>query len=341
MKSKERMQGILQCYMNIKEELLEKLADSDGEYISGALLAEKLGVSRNAVWKAVKSLETEGYSIEAVTSRGYRLTADNNHLSDKLINTFLKTEKIGRKIIVYDTTESTNNVAKELASSGAEHGTVIVADMQTNGKGRLGRNFVSPKGKGLYMSVIIRPDFSIETASLITSATACAAASAVENLCGHDVKIKWVNDLYMNGRKICGILTEASCGLEMKSLDYAVIGIGINVRSAEGSFSRELRVSATSVEDETGLKIDRNRLCAEIINNLEYYISEIESRNYIREYRRRELLTGNTITANVNGSTVIAFAEGIDDNANLIVKLPDGTIHHLNSGEANLCRVIE
>lgn len=327
--------------MNVKESLLETLAESNGEYISGALLAEKLGVSRNAVWKAVKSLESEGYSIEAVTSRGYRLAAENNRISDKLISAFLKTEKLGRKIIVLDETDSTNNTAKELASSGEEHGTVIVADMQTGGKGRLGRKFVSPKGKGLYMSVIIRPDFSIETASLITSMTACATAGAVEKLCGHDVKVKWVNDLYMNGRKICGILTEASFGLEMKSLDYAVIGIGINVRSAEGSFSRDLRVSATSVEDETGLKIDRNRLCAEVINNLENYLDEIETHNYIREYRNRELLTGNTITASVNGSTIIAFAEGIDDNANLIVKLPDGTIKHLNSGEANLCRVIE
>lgn len=327
--------------MNVKESLLETFAESDGEYISGALLAEKLGVSRNAVWKAVKSLETEGYSIEAVTSRGYRLTVENNRLSEKLINAFLKTQKLGKQIIVLDETDSTNNFAKELASAGAMHGTVVIADMQNSGKGRLGRNFVSPKGKGLYMSVIIRPDFSIETASLITSAVACATAFAIEKLCGHDVKIKWVNDLYMNGRKICGILTEASFGLEMKSLDYAVIGIGINVRSAEGSFSRELRVSATSVEDETGLKIDRNRLCAEVINSLETYLSEMENRNYIREYRRREILTGNTITANVNGSTIIAFAEGIDDNANLIVKLPDGTIKHLSSGEANLCRVIE
>ncbi|MCM1505663.1 MAG: biotin--[acetyl-CoA-carboxylase] ligase [Ruminococcus flavefaciens] len=327
--------------MNVKETLLETLAGSDGEYISGAMLAEKLGVSRNAVWKAVKSLETEGYSIEAVTSKGYRLSAENNRLSEKLIQASLKTESFGKNIIIYDETESTNTSAKEMAVSGMPHGTVVIADTQNSGKGRLGRTFVSPKGKGLYMSVIIRPDFDIQTASLITSATACATAEAIEKLCSYDVKIKWVNDLYMNGRKICGILTEASLGMEMKSLDYAVIGIGINVRSAEGSFSRELRVSATSIEDETGLKINRNRLCAEVLNSLEKYLSEIGTRNYIREYRNREILTGNTITANVNGSTVIAFAEGIDENANLIIKLPDGNIRHLSSGEANLCRVIK
>lgn len=327
--------------MNVKESLLETLAQSDGEYISGAVLAEKLGVSRNAVWKAVKSLETEGFAIDAVTSRGYRISTENNRLSEKLISAFIKTEKLGKKIMVYDEVTSTNTVAKELASSGAEHGTLVVADTQTEGKGRLGRVFVSPKGKGLYMSMIVRPPFSIETASLITSSVACGVASAVEKLCNHDVRIKWVNDLYMNGRKMCGILTEASLGMEMKSLDYAVVGIGINVRSAEGGFSRDLRVSATSIEDETGLKTDRNRLCAEVVNSLEYYLDNTENRNFIREYRKRELLTGNTITANVNGSTIIAFAEGIDDNANLVVKLPDGTLKNLSSGEANLCRVIE
>lgn len=324
--------------MNVKETLLDTLATSNKEYISGAILAEKIGVSRNAIWKAVKSLKTEGYSIDAVTSKGYRLSAENNHLSEKLIKVSLNTKVLGNNIILLDETDSTNNYAKEIASSVPD-GTVIIADTQTAGKGRLGRNFVSPKGKGLYMSVLIRPDFDIKTASMITTSTACAIATSIENLCNSNVNIKWVNDLYMNGRKICGILTEASLGMEMKSLDYAVIGIGINVYSAE--FNRELRVSATSIEDETGCKIDRNRLCAEILNNLEKYLSEISTRNYIQEYKRREILTGNTITANINGNTIVAFAEGIDDNANLIVKLPDGNIRHLSSGEANLCRVIK
>ncbi|MDE6834563.1 MAG: biotin--[acetyl-CoA-carboxylase] ligase [Ruminococcus sp.] len=327
--------------MNVKETLLGTLAESGGEYISGAMLAEKLGVSRNAIWKAVKSLETEGFSIEAMTSKGYRLSAENNRLAEKLIQVYLKTESFGKQIIIYDEINSTNTCAKEMASAGISAGTVIVADTQNAGKGRLGRNFVSPKGKGLYMSIILRPSFDINTASLITSATACAVADAIEKLCNHDVRIKWVNDLYMNGRKICGILTEASLGMEMHSVDYAVVGIGINIRNSEGSFSRDLRVSATSIEEETGMKIDRNRLCAEVLNSLEKYISDIESRSYIREYRNREILTGNTITANIEGNTIIAFAEGIDDNANLIIKLPDGTIKHLSSGEANLCRVID
>lgn len=327
--------------MNVKETLLDTLAEADGKYISGAMLAEKIGVSRNAVWKAVKSLETEGYSIDAVTSKGYRISAENNRLSEKLIKVSLKTKSFGNNIIIFDEIDSTNNYAKEIASSGACNGTVVIANTQISGKGRLGRNFVSPQGKGLYMTVIVRPDFDIQTASMITTATACAVANAIEKLCNYDVNIKWVNDLYMNGRKICGILTEASLGMEMKAIDYAVIGIGINVYSSEGSFSRELRASATSIEKETGFKVNRNKLCAEILNTLEEYLSEIETRNFINEYRNREILTGNTITANINGNTVIAFAEGIDDNTNLVVKLPDGTIRHLSSGEANLCRVVK
>ena len=280
--------------MNVKNKLLDALANAGNEYISGAALAAQLGVSRNAVWKAVKALSE---------------------------------------------IDSTNSRAKELASEGAVHGTTVVADMQSAGRGRLGRAFVSPSGKGLYMSVIIRPDYPTETASLITSATACAAAEAVENLCGSEVRIKWVNDLYMHGKKICGILTEASLGLEMRTLDYAVIGIGVNVRKIGESFDSDLSMRATSIEDVTDLKLNRNELCAEILNCLEKYLDSLEERGFLAEYRRRELLTGNLITANIGGETITAKAVGIDDNANLIAELPDGSTRHLGSGEANLCRI--
>ena len=219
--------------MNVRSQLLTTLAGGGDEYISGAALAEKLGVSRNAVWKAVKSLEAEGFIIESVTSKGYRLSGDSNRLAKELIYPLLDTKAIGRDITILSEVDSTNNAAKELASAGAPHGSAVAAEMQTAGKGRIGRSFVSPVGKGLYVSAIIRPELSIEFAPMITAAAACAGAAAVESLCGQPVSIKWVNDLYMNGRKICGILTEASMGLELKSLDYAVIGIGINVRSAK------------------------------------------------------------------------------------------------------------
>ena len=144
--------------MNVKNKLLDALANAGNEYISGAALAAQLGVSRNAVWKAVKALNAEGYGIESAPSRGYRLTSDNNRLAAEFITPFLRTNALGRVMSVYSEIDSTNSRAKELASEGAVHGTTVVADMQSAGRGRLGRAFVSPSGKGLYMSVIIRPD---------------------------------------------------------------------------------------------------------------------------------------------------------------------------------------
>ncbi len=323
--------------MDIKKAFLKQLAVSEGEYISGAALARNMNVSRNAVWKTVKSLENDGFLIESVTSKGYRLSEHNNKLNEEIIKSF---EKSDRNIIVLNEVDSTNDYAKKLASQNAENGTAVIADRQTAGKGRMGRNFVSPSGCGVYISIITRPKFGIETASLITSAAACAVANAVENLCGERVNVKWVNDLYMNGKKICGILTEASMGLEMKSLDYAVIGIGVNVRK-NYEFDDELRQRASSIEECTGRKIDRNRLCAEILRQTDIYLENIESREYLREYRRREILTGHKITANTGNTCIEGIAEGIDDNANLIVRLSDGKIMHLGSGEANLCRFAE
>ena len=323
--------------MNVKDELIKNLADSGGEYVSGAALAEKLGVSRNAVWKAVNAIREEGFEVES-SPKGYKLGKNNNHLSAEVIRSGLAGTNKDRTVTVLEETDSTNIDAKELASAGACHGSVVVADRQTAGRGRLSRGFISPPGKGLYMSVIVRPELDMKSVSMITSAAAVAAALAVEELCGCEVQIKWVNDLYMNGKKICGILTEASLDLEMKSLDYAVIGIGINVRSMTEDFDEDLRRRATSVEDETGIILDRNELCAKILNNLDIWLGKIEDRSYIIEYRRREFLTGKRITAEVGGKTITGTAVGIDRNANLMVELPDGEIINLNSGEATLHR---
>ena len=327
--------------MNVKSELLATLANANGEFISGAALADELGVSRNAVWKAVRSLEAEGYSISSVTSKGYRLNEDNNRLSVNLIAPLLRTKELGRNMKIFEEVESTNNTTKELDSDAVPNGTTIVADKQTVGRGRIGRSFVSPSGVGLYMSTLIRPEFSLEYAPMITAAAACAAAEAVEKLCGETVRIKWVNDLYMNDKKICGILTEASFGLEMRTLDCAVIGIGINVRSTKGLFDEELSKTASSIQDETGLIINRNRLCAEVLNNLEIYLGKIVDRSFLQEYRRREYLTGHMVTANIGREKIIGKAIGVDENANLIVRLSSGEEKHLSSGEANLCRIAD
>ncbi len=312
----------------MKEILLQKLASDD--FVSGENIAASLGVSRNAVWKNIQALRNDGFIIDSVTSKGYRISPDNNKLSPELISHY------GR-IIVIDETDSTNNYAKNLASDGAESGTVVIAESQNSGRGRLGRTFVSPYGKGLYMSVVIRPDFSVEFAPLITSAVSVAVAESVELLSGHSTQIKWVNDIYMNNRKICGILTEASLGLEFNTLDYAVIGIGINVLSNDFG---ELDTYVTSVQLETGKIISSNKLCELILKNIELRLSGIEKKSHMNEYRRREMLTGNIISANIGSEHITGKALGIDDNANLIVQTDKG-IRTLVSGEANLLRIRE
>lgn len=308
----------------MKKILLEKLAD--GKFVSGEEMAETFGVSRTAVWKTVNALREDGFVIDAVRSQGYRISPDNNKLAPELI---------GGKIIVLDEVNSTNDYAKKLASDGAENGTAVLAEYQSGGKGRMGRTFVSPKSKGLYMSVILRPNFDVKYAPLITSAVAVAVAQAIEQLAECSVQIKWVNDIYLNNRKICGILTEASLGLEYSSLDYAVVGIGINVLSHDFG---EFRSDVTTIQQETGKKISRNMLCHLILNNLNKIVPYIPEKAHLCEYRRREMLTGKIISANVGNEQVSGKALGVDDNANLVVQTSKG-IMTLVSGEANLMRL--
>lgn len=262
----------------------------------------------------------------------------NNEISAEAVRSELDSTDSERKIIVLDETDSTNNEAKKLAAEGAVHGTVVIADSQTAGRGRLDRRFVSPAGKGLYMSVIIRPDLDLKFAPMITSAAAVAVAIAAENICGCEVQIKWVNDLYMNGKKICGILTESAVKPDGKSLEYAVVGIGVNVRSISDQLDDELKLRASSIEDETGNIPDRNALCAGILKNLDIWLGKIEDHSYITEYRQREFLTGKRITAESGGNVISGTAVGIDRNANLMVELANGEIISLNSGEANLLK---
>lgn len=261
------------------------------------------------------------------------------NLNEKIILSELNTVAFGRKLIIFDTIDSTNTCAKKLAADSAPHGTLILANTQSGGRGRLGKTFISPSGTGLYMSLIFRPDFEADTAQLITSCTACAVAEAIDEMCGCKTDIKWVNDIYLNGRKLSGILTESSINSVTGRINYVVIGIGVNVLSVKNVFDSVLSRTATSIEDEINRKIDRNQLCSMILNKLEKYICNIESRDFIEDYRKRELLTDNMITVNISGVTLKGRAVGIDNNANLVIELPDGNLRKIGSGEAELCRI--
>lgn len=323
--------GRMDAGMTVREKALELLAT--GETVEGAKLARELGVSRNAVWKVMKSLRKAGYEIEAVTNRGYRLLSAPDRLNGAEIRRWLTAGAIGRELEIHGLLDSTNNRAKALAAAGAAHGTVVIADSQSGGRGRLGRSFFSPEHSGVYLTVILRPECAPDRAGLLTSLAAVAAARAVEKVSGADVKIKWVNDLYLNGKKICGILTEAGLGLEAGRLEYAVVGVGINVNRM--SFPPELREIATSVGNETGFSPDRNRLIAEILNELEALYGDLEAGAFLEESRRRSNVIGRTVTVLEGGKQYPAKALDIDGQGRLVIETEEGKAC-LNYGEVSL-----
>ena len=219
---------------------------------------------------------------------------------------------------------------------GTPHGTVVAADCQNAGKGRLGRTFVSPKGTGLYVSLVLTENISISSAQLITACAAVAAAEAVEELCSCDIKIKWVNDLFLNDKKLCGILTEASMSFESNQLDYVIIGIGINVNSLNGKIPEELNEIVTSIEDETHEKISRNQLCAVLLEKLEKRLKELDSKAFLDEYRKRSMIIGRMVTVEDRNGSHIGKAVAIADDAGLTIEYENGEIKTINSGEARI-----
>lgn len=320
--------------MSTKEKVMAELLNAD-DYISGEALAHMLGVGRNSIWKAVKQLQEEGVDIQAVNNKGYFLKSTGDILNREIIKNFLnKTDD--RDIIVLDETDSTNNYAKELARKGAKNATAVIAERQTAGKGRMGRSFCSPYGTSIYLSIILRPETDMETSQLITSCAAVAAAQAIDKVCGTDVKIKWVNDLFLNGKKICGILTEASVNFESGQPEYAVVGIGINVKSIKNIFSQELMNVATSIEDEIGRAPSRAKIIAEILKNMDKLTKNLSDTAFMEDYRKRSFIIGHKVSVSKFDSEKTALAIGISDNAGLIVRYEDGTEEILNSGEARI-----
>ncbi len=319
-------------YMSFENRILEMLEKSE-KPISGEHLAAKFSVSRNSVWKAVNSLREQGYKINAIPNKGYFLAVDNTALSEYAVNKRLKKP---RKITVYKTAPSTNTLAKKLAESGSEEGRTIIAESQTAGRGRLGRQFFSPEGGGLYMSIILRPTLPTDQTSLITTAAAVAVCRAIENVFGMQAKIKWVNDIFAHGKKVCGILTEGAINFETGKLDYAVLGIGINISSPKGGFPTELKHIAGSLLTRNCTAADKSGLAASILDNFFDIYENIESREFMKEYQSRSLVLGRNVKFTKNDKEYSGVAEIIDDNAHLSVRLQNGELYTLFAGEVSL-----
>jgi len=322
-------------FMDLKHQVLKILEANRGSYINGAKLAKELYVTRSSVWKAVKALQKDNYRIEAVPNKGYRLLPDNDIVSAESIYPYLKASASEFLLDVRQTAGSTNTIAKEMATKGAKEGTVIIALEQTAGRGRMGRSFYSPKGSGIYLSIILRPRLNIEDSLLITTCTAVAVARAIEKIAGVKAQIKWVNDIFANGKKVCGILTEASLDFESGGLEYAVVGIGINISGT--SFPDEIKNIAGSIfADKPKTVPVTSMLVAEILNNISEMLPAITDKKYLDEYRRRSFLIGKNIYVLKGSEAIKAKAVDIDDKARLVVEYEDHTREALISGEVSV-----
>ncbi len=330
--------------MKTKDRILELLHQNRGAYISGQELADTLQVSRTAIWKAITSLREEGYEICGSTKNGYLLAEKTDLLNSEVIASGLSEEaRAFYQITCVDVTESTNNDLRVQGLAGAIEGTTLIAAKQTAGKGRKGRAFYSPDISGLYLSIILRPDMAMEDAVLITTATAVAAARACEEtntaLSAYDIGIKWVNDLFLSGKKFCGILTEAFLSMETGGLDYAVMGIGFNLTSPKDGWPEGISDVATSLfqtgEDYVGA---RNELSIHFLEEFYHIYKTLPKVDYLEEYRRRQLALGHLVhVMEPDGTSRDAKALDVDDRCHLLVQYLDtGEEVSLNSGEISV-----
>lgn len=268
----------------MKEEILRLLRSADG-YISGQELCNRFGVSRTAVWKAINQLKEAGYEIEAQQNKGYRLMAAPDLMTEAEIKSLMHTEWVAKEVLYFDTIDSTNTKAQELAEKGYPSGTLVVADKQESGKGRRGRSWISPSGTGIFMTLMIKPDINPNNASMLTLVAALAVAKAITSVTGEEAMIKWPNDIVVNGKKVCGILTEMNAQFDY--INHIVVGIGINVHNE--SFPEEISQMASSLMIEAGGKrFHRAQIIAETMAYFEqYYDTFLKTQDLsalVREY---------------------------------------------------------
>lgn len=322
--------------MGTKENLLELLSAHRGEFLSGEELAQLLCVSRTAVWKAANSLREAGYHIEAVQNRGYRLDRNTDILSAQRMQRLLSPDCGARSLQIVPSAASTNALLREQAAAGAPEGTVVLANEQTGGRGRMGRAFYSPPDTGLYMSLLLRPQELPPTRAIrITTMAAVAACQAIHLLSGAEPEIKWVNDIFLKGRKVCGILTEASFSLENGCMDFAVLGIGFNVYTPPNGFPQEIAQVAGSILD-AQTEDGKNRLAAHFLNCFFALYHSANWGEYADEYRRRSMVIGKTILIDSPQGHRSALVLDVDGECRLVVRYEDGTIHQLSSSEVRI-----
>ena len=322
----------------MKPTVLTLLTEAGDSFLSGEAMSQQLGITRAAVWKQIKKLRETGYDIEAVTNLGYRLLSVPETLDRESLVAMMEGCPWRDQITVLETVDSTNNYLKRTALEGCAHGTVVLSDEQTGGRGRQGRSFLSPRGSGLYLSVLLRPSCAPSALSHVTAMAAVATCDAVEQVLGVRPGIKWTNDLVLEGKKLCGILTELSVEWESNTLEYLIIGIGINCNQKQEDFPEELREKATSLALALGTPVDRTKLAAALIQNLERLSREILTgkQHWIAQYARDCITIGRQVKILRGSDCRYGTATGIDENGALLVRYDSGETGVVFTGEVSV-----
>ena len=311
-------------------------ADPDG--VSGAQLAEQLKISRAAVWARIEELRQAGYEIEAGPHFGYRLVRSPDALhADDLLARLGKTKIVGRDIRVFEETTSTNDVIEKLARDGVKEGVVVFAESQTKGRGRLGRKWMSPTHKGLWFSVLLRPELSPQETTQLTVASATALRRAIKTVTGLTAEIKWPNDLLIGGKKVVGILTEMSA--ELDRVRHVILGIGVDVNQAAAEFPPELRKIATSLKIESGEKVTRAELATEMLRELDADYARIGGGQFSAvadEWEAGCATLGENVSVQMGARLIRGHAEALDDDGALLVRTEHGHLERIIGGDVSL-----
>ncbi|HEX3028318.1 MAG TPA: biotin--[acetyl-CoA-carboxylase] ligase [Clostridia bacterium] len=331
----------------MKAKILKVLKENQGKFVSGEMLSSIFGVSRTAIWKHIRELRKDGFVIESSSKKGYVLQTSPDILDPFEIVQNLSTEVIGKRILRLDSIDSTNNYAKKKASEGCEDGTAVIAETQTSGRGRLGREWNSSDKKGIWMSVILKPDIAPEEAQIITLAASVAVVKAVKSVTGIDTAIKWPNDVILDGKKVCGILTEMNT--EIDRINYIVVGIGVNVNHEKADFPEELRDKAVSLkmfskDDMDSKKVlcenyERNMIITSILFELEQKYSKIKKgffRDIVEEWKLYSATIGKEVRVISRNSEYIGVAIDVAPDGKLIVRCSDGETREVASGEISV-----
>lgn len=318
----------------MRKRLLEAFTNANGEFLSGQALADILGCSRTAIWKHIEELRKDGFILEAVRKKGYRIVSTLDNVSENEIRLGLQTNKLGKTIHYLESTESTQKIAHQLSQDGCPEGTIVIAEEQTNGRGRLTRHWHSPKQTGIWMSVVLRPNLPPHKAPQFTLITAVAVVQAIEDLCDIHPEIKWPNDILIDGKKVTGILTELQA--DSDKIHSIIIGIGINVNQSKDQFPNELHSIATSLAIESGEKIVRAALIQKILANLERYYQVYLEQGFTPLkilWESYAISIGKEIIARTISGDITGKAIGISNEGVLKIQDHNGQIHDIYSAD--------